>query len=157
MGDSRRLQILDAVATRLAVASVTVNSVVRTKPAGLAVHRFRLRPIAGESLPAQVVYMQSDPDPERRATGVLDRVMRLAVEHLVKVTAGTPPDDTVDPLISWAVLALMSDETMGGLASQITERGTVWAPEEGEQSFMRAMTVFDIQYLTKDTDPEAAP
>jgi hypothetical protein len=157
MGDSRRLQILDAVATRLAVATVTVNSVVRTKPTGLAVHRFRLRPIAGESLPAQVVYMQSDPDPERRATGVLDRVMRLAVEHLVKVTAGTPPDDTVDPLISWAVLALMSDETMGGLASQITERGTVWAPEEGEQSFMRAMTVFDIQYLTKDTDPEAAP
>jgi len=157
MGDTRRLQILDAVATRLAVAAVTVNSVVRTKPADLAVHRFRLRPIAGESLPAQVVYMQADPDPVRDATGTLDRIMRVAVEHLVKVPAGTPPDDTVDPLISWAVLALMSEETYGGLASETTERGTVWVPEEGEQSFMRAMTVFDIKYVTKDNDPEAAP
>jgi hypothetical protein len=157
MGDTRRLQILDAVVTRLASASVTVNNVVRTKPTDLAVHRFRLRPIQGESLPAQVVYMQSDPDPVRDATGTLDRIMRVAVEHLVKVASGTPPDDTVDPLISWAVLALMSEETYGGLASETTERGTVWAPEEGEQSFMRAMTVFDIKYVTKDNDPEAAP
>ena len=157
MADSRRLQILDAVETRLASASVTVNGTARTKPAGLAVHRFRLRPIAGESLPAMVVYIQADPDPERRATGTLDRTMRVAVESLVKVTAGTPPDDAVDPLIIWAVLALLSEETLGGLARQITERGTVWAPEEGEQSFMRAMTVFDIQYLTRDNDPEAAP
>jgi hypothetical protein len=157
MGDSRRLQILDAAETRLNVASVTVNAVARTKPAGLNVHRFRLRPLQAESLPAMVIYMQTDPDPERRATGTLDRTMRVAVESLVKVTSGTPPDDAVDPLINWAVLALLSEETLGGLARQITERGTVWAPEEGEQSFMRALTVFDIQYLTRDNDPEAAP
>ena len=157
MGDSRRLQILDAVATRLASASVTVNSVARTKPAGLSVHRLRQRPLQAESLPAIVVYMQADPDPDRRATGTLDRIMRVGVESMVQVAAGTPPDDAVDPLVVWAVLALLSEETLGGLARQITERGTVWVPEEGEQSCMRALTVFDIQYLTRDNDPEAAP
>ena len=132
----------------------------RTKPASLTVHRFRQRPVGSESFPVQLVYFHVDPDPKRRATRTLDRTLDLAVEHLVKPAAGVPADDAVDPLINWAVLALFSDETLGfanGVVGPITEKGTVWEPKEGEQSFMRAITVFSIQYRTKDNDPEAAP
>jgi len=157
MADTRGLKILDAVAARLAVATVTVNGVVRTKPAGLNVYRFRTRSIQAESLPAIVVSWMEDLNPVRRATGVLDRTVRVAVEHIGKVTAGTAPDRATDALKSWAELALMSEETLGGLASQVTVQGTRPLSEEGEQAFFWTMTPFDIQYVTKDNDPEAAP
>lgn len=155
MADSIRLRLADAAAAALALASVTINSAVRTKPTGLTVHRFRNRPVLSDNLPALVLSLDSDTKPVRDATDRVDRILNLVVEHRVKVSAGTAPDDAVDPLVKWAVFALFANETLGGLASHIEEGETVWEPAEAGQTFMRAATRFAVHYITLANDPEA--
>ena len=127
MGDSIRLQAVNAIATALAQASVklhggTPNEATYTKPAGLNVHRMRLRPIEHDLLPSQIVYLLDSPKSESRATGTLDRIVRVGIESRKQVAiAGDPPDDQMDELEMWAVRAVMSDETLGGVVHQIEE------------------------------------
>lgn len=157
MADSVRLQIADAAKAVLTSTSVTVNGVARTKPIGLSVHRFSNRPLDTDDLPATVLFFLEGPQPVYEASDTADRVLRLVCEHRTTVAAGTPPDDAVDPLINWAVLALLSDETLGGLASKIDEGPTMWESVEAGQRFARARTVFDITHVTLRNDPEAQP
>lgn len=155
MADSIRLRIAAAVEAALNAESVTINSTVRTRPAGLSVHRFPRRSIQSDSLPVQIVYWQTDVPPNRRATNTLDMTLRVAIESHVKVPAGVPPDDAVDPLLSWAHHALYADETLGGIATHIELEGSGADHSEGEETIMQAITVYRVHYVTNDKDPES--
>ena len=161
MGDSIRLQAVDAVAAALAVASVTLNAgtpneATYTKPSGLTIHRMRLRPLEHDNLPAQCVYLLDSPKPEARASGTLDRVIRVGVEsRKVILLSGDPPDDQMDELEMWCVRALMDDETLSGLVHQIEEAETARDfPNVGEVFFGQTAKVFEVDYQTLRNDPE---
>ena len=161
MGDSIRLQAVNAIATALAQASVTLhagtpNEATYTKPTGLNVHRMRLRPIEHDALPSQLVYLLDSPKPQPRASGTLDRVVRIGVESRVKIAiAGAPPDDQMDELEMWCVRAIMSDERLGGVVHQIEEAETARDFDtEGEIILGRTAKVFEIDYQTLRNDPE---
>ncbi len=161
MGDSIRLRGLNAVAAALAQASVTLNvgspnEATYTKPTGLNIHRMRLRPLEHDDLPAQVVYLLDSPKPDSRASGTLDRVMRVGVEsRKVIALAGDPPDDQMDELEMWCVRALMADETLGELVHQIEEAETRRDFDaKGEVFFGITAKVFEVDYQTLRNDPE---
>lgn len=161
MGDSIRLRIVNAAKTALEVASVTVHPGTAdertvTKPTGLTFHRFRTRPVEADSLPVGLLAILSEPQPSDDATGLYRRRVRLGIEYAVKVAAGTPPDDDMDPLVTWGTIALMDDETLGGVALMIDELGTAWAPHERDVTIMTAQVVYEIHYQTRRNDPELA-
>lgn len=157
MGDSVRLQVADAAKAKLEIGSVTVNGTARTKPTGLTVHRFPNRPLSTDALPAIVLFFVESPKPRYEASDTVDRVLNLVCESRAYVPAGVPPDDAVDPLINWATLALLSDESLGGLAEKIDEGPTLWEAVEEGQRHARARTVFEITFITLRNDPEARP
>jgi len=157
VGDSVRLKVADAVKARLELASVTVNGAARTKPTGLTVHRFPNRPVTTDQLPAIVLFFLESPKPAYEASDTADRVLNLVCECRAAVPAGTPPDDAVDPLINWATLALLSAESLGGLAEKIDEGPTLWEAVEEGQRHARARTVYEITFITLRNDPEAQP
>ena len=160
MGDSIRLQALDAIAAALAVASVTLNTgtpneATYTKPTGMFVHRMRLRDIEHDNLPAQMVYLLDSPKPEARASGTLDRIMRVGVESRKIIDLATPPDDQMDEMEMWAVRAIMADETFGGITHQVEEDGDSRAFFKGAEVFFGSTAVaFDVDYQTLRNDPE---
>ncbi len=161
MGDSIRLQAVDAIAAALAVASVTLhagtpNEAVYTKPTGLTIHRMRLRPVEHDALPSQLVYLLDSPKPESRATGTLDRTIRIGVESRNIVTvSGDPPDDQMDELEMWCVRAIMKDERLGDVVHQIEEAETARDFDHvGEVFFGRTAKVFEVDYQTLRNDPE---
>lgn len=157
MADSLRLQIADAVIARLEALTVTVNGTVRHRPPGFTAHRMPNRPLEAEKLPATVVSFLKSPRPDYEASDTADRVLAVALEHRAAVPAGVPPDDAVDPLLNWATLAMLSDETLGGLASKIDEGETLWEGVEAGQRHARAYQAFHITYITLRNDPEAQP
>ena len=161
MGDSIRLQAVNAVAAALAVASVTLNEgtpneATYTKPSGLTIHRMRLRPIEHDALPSQLVYLLDSPRPTPRASGTLDRIVRVGVESRKIITvSGDPPDDQMDELEMWCVRAIMDDETLGGVTHQVEEAETARDfDHEGEVFFGRTAKVFEVDYQTLRNDPE---
>lgn len=123
-----------------------------SKPTGLNVHRQRTRPIEKDGLPAQVLYLLNE-DTEERAAGQIDRRARFAVESRV-TASGESPDAALDEYLSWAVKALRADPTLGGLSSDVKERGTEWDHVELDKVFGAARTIFEVHYQTADDDPE---
>lgn len=161
MGDSIRLRATNAAAAALAVSSVTLNAgtpneATYTKPTDLTIHRMLLRPIEHDDLPAMVVYILDTPKPLDRASGTLDRVLRIGVEsRKIIELAVDPPDDQMDELEMWCVRALMADETLSGLVHQIEEAEEARDfPKRGEQFFGATAKVFEIDYQTLRNDPE---
>ena len=161
MGDSIRLQAVNAVETALNAASVTLNAgtpneATYTKPAGLTIHRFPLRPLEHDALPAQVVYLLDSPKPIARGSGTLDRVVQIAVESRKAILlAGVPPDDQMDELEMWCVRAIMADETLSGVVHQIEEAETARRfTNKAEQFFGETAKVFEVDYQTLRNDPE---
>lgn len=152
MTDSIRLRIREAFVTALGVA--TVGSV--TKPTGLTIHTMRARPIIQDGLPAMVVYLLSEPSPDPRAAGLVDRTIAIGVESRIKVPSATAPDDALDPYATWAVLAVMLDEQLGGIAHRIDEGATQWEVDDEEVTLARTATVFNVRYQSRRNDPRTA-
>lgn len=112
-----------------------------------------MRPTTDDDLPAQVVYVLDDRVVDEDATGVLIRRVRFGVESRVAVPDTVAADDAVDALVVWAVVAVMAEETFGGLAHMTIEQSTDFIFEEGTDLLGRAATVFEIQYQTARENP----
>lgn len=156
MGDSIRLQALNAIETALGAATATPNAIAYTKPEALSVHRMRLRPIEHDDLPSQVIYVLPSAKPDSRATGTLDRRMRVGVESRKQIElVGDPPDDQMDELEMWCVRAIMADETLGGVVHQIEEAEADRDFDKNGEIFLgRSAIVFEVDYQTLRNDPE---
>ena len=141
--------MLAAVATAMEVAAVSGT----TKPAGLTVHRMRDRPLNVESLPAIVVYWGGDLDPTPDVTDLLTRTARVLLEVRVK-QAGAPPDSVLDPLLVWAVKAMMADYTLSGASVDMEELRSDPNLTERIEGLAAAVVEFHVRYRTTYKDPE---
>ena len=145
MADSRRERILLAIIATLDAAG---------KPAGLLVHRSRTRPIEKDELPAMVAYLLAET--AKRKGGewgpVYQHAMRVRVECR---QAGAPPDRELDPLATWAVKALVGNQTLGGEATSVEYVEAQWDAEEANKVLAGAALDFVVAYETTAADPEA--
>lgn len=128
------------------------------KPAGLAVHRSRGRPIDKDALPASLPYEASEKsDRAGGSRGPLYReTLLLRIEHRVEGPKDAPTS-ALDPLITWAVQVLSADEKLGGLAHSVQKKGTAWdhtASVVVRETFGVCFTDFEIIYQTLVKNPE---
>lgn len=128
------------------------------KPAGLNVYRQRSFPIGSDVLPAQLVYAVDEEVktlPGMGAPGHIKRKARRTCKIAVysRVDGGTSPDNALDPLLSWSVQQVCSDVTMGGLAFDCQELGTVWDEVDMDQMYAGARQYFSVDYVTDAHDP----
>ena len=154
MPDTIRLQIIAAIAALLNGAG---------KPAGLNVDRKEYQAIEHAGLPRMVPYIApgrqggttiEDTDP--RATGRLDRTLRVVVETQVEFDPDdTTPDAAADPYLSWCEKALWADDDLGGLAYRIISIQLVGKEVEDKgRAFARYAQEVLVHYPTSRTNPE---
>lgn len=159
MADSRRELVLKAVQTALEQASVTVNAVALTKPAGLTVKRHPETPIEHRDLP-QIDLWVAREAVTYDITGVSTRVLTVRVRSTVtwSSSAEGSGDEALDPLLTWAEVALMADETLGGVASLVVLTA-IATPETDQRTekYAQAAQDFDLTYLTLFGDPRSSP
>ncbi len=146
---SKRDAIVAAFVTALEVTIVGAT----TKPVGLNVHRMRTRRIEVDKLPAAVVYLGEE-TVDRDATLKSDRTFRVWVESRVK-HPGQSGDEALDPLLVWAVKAMLDDFTHGAKLNDLREVRTVWDLDERAESLAAAAIEFEGIYQTLTTDPES--
>lgn len=141
-------QILDAVETALDSAG---------KPAGCTVHSDPTESYEGSSTLSELVI---DPVSERVVPDDLAgsagqfNVERTLTLRLLLRAQGTPPRAAVDPLRVWAIKAMATDPSWGGLATDTREVSTEWAASMAEAVYASAAVTFEIVYNTAGDDPE---
>lgn len=142
MPDSIGEKCLQAIVTALDGAG---------KPAGSVVHRFRTLAIDSDQLPAFVVYAIEE-SVERAGTRkglVAGHSMTVAIEARV---TNDEPDVALDPLIAWAVAAILADATLGGYAMDVQHTGTHWAAVTEDKTYGAARIDFAVHYRTRAAD-----
>jgi hypothetical protein len=128
------------------------------------VHRYRIRPIERDQLPAYVVYpanpplggqsevverLDHDPGVERR--------LNLRVEIRVEVTdPNDEPDSVLDEHYVHVVKALRADPTCGGLALDCEESSSSFDAADLGKEVGACAVDFVITYHTDEDDPEGA-
>ena len=147
-GTSIREQIIAAAITALQATG---------KPAGLNVFRERTRPIEIDSLPSIMVYAEDDPpkpfDGQTYRSPFVVRVLLLRLELRAACAANVAPDTALDPLIVWAIQAIMANEQFGSLANGVEEIRTAWNSREGDTPVAAATIHFTVRYRTSRLDP----
>lgn len=136
------------------------------RPPGLVVHRLSHRKIADEpNLPASVI---NGNGPEEIDTddhdGNQTRKRTMRVEHRVAIAGDrpdmdeVPPEEALDPLITWTTRQLMDpDAFASGLVAEIREVRGVGDSVALEKTYAGRLQEFEITYFTHETDPEADP
>lgn len=144
---SIRQRIVDAVVARLDGAG---------KPPGLAVHRSRGISVDQDELPAMVVYLlaQRTQRVGGRAGPLSAHALTLRVECRVKGAVADEADVLLEPLIGWAVKALLGEPTLGGLVNSLEETQIEWAAEAADHLYAAAAVDFTAQFPTAVADPD---
>lgn len=106
MPDTRELRALKAVESTLSGHA--------EKPEDLNVHRFTFRAIEKDKLPSLVPHNAGHPDPSDRGGTLVEKEMDIALAMNVQGNQTEPPDDVIEPYLSWITQALMEDPTLGG-------------------------------------------
>lgn len=145
---SIRAQALAAMAAALAGAG---------KPAGVFVHRQRALPIERDALPAIVLYvLEEEGEPVAQAGDPLRaRHCTVRAECRVACAISEIPDDVLDPLVTWAVKALVGDQQLGGLTNFVTEQHTSWDAVAADKVYAAAAVDFLMAYDTASSNPES--
>jgi hypothetical protein len=129
---------------------------LKTSPpvAGLTVNRMRKLVVGVDSLPLMSVYAVHDKQIERVGTEsapVSDRHFRFRVACYTK---GDPIDEQLDPMLVWAVQALMADQSFGGLISGLQQEESGWGENyEGDELYGRVGVDFIARYPILAADP----
>lgn len=129
------------------------------KPAELTVERFRVFQVENGSLPFMVVRPVQEEvrlATQNRLSPLVERDLRLAVECWAQAGTGLSVDQALDPVLTWAVKALVGigNGTLGGLAISVTEDAVEW-DGEAAQNYGRCTATFTIRYRTTTQNPEA--
>ena len=152
MADRREL-VLAAAATALAVASVNWHSEVTTKPTGLEVKRHLTRQADVNGLPEVCVLYLGESLVES-ATGSVDRNLTIGIRARTKADSDESGDAALIPVMQWAEIALLTDYTLGGLASVgRLERIDAIDTQEHADVFAEALLSFVFIIQTKWGDP----
>lgn len=154
MADSQRELILKAVAAALAVAQVDWHSEITTKPADLNVHRHYTRMGQNADFPDITVYYAGEPEPDEDATDGAKHGMLVRLRCRAKAAAGVSGDEALDPVLTWAEIALLSEPTLGGLAADIRPPAAdALSARELTETYAETHLQFEITHFTKWGDP----
>lgn len=155
------VQIAQAIETRLGVASVQINGVTKTPPTGLTVlgemtitptvKMVQHGPLINVTFPQEV---QTSRDHWKHPSTVrIGEVILQIWAHSDDIR----PSLAVDPAYLWAIYALQSDPTLGGLNNFISEEGS----EGGVTAFTDSDTLIAVRevkiqyhFHTMTIDPE---
>ena len=142
---SHRELIIEALVTALTTPPASV-----TKPAGLAVHRFAMRPLDVDRLPAIVVYWM-DCKPAKAEQVVSSVSYDRLLEYLLTVrvecrAAGEPADQVLDPLAQYARQVVLTDPSLGGLCYGVREAGIQVDAVAKEKVLGAAAVDFEFHY-----------
>ncbi len=142
---SRRNDVIAAVVAALGGAG---------KPAGTTVERYRTMPITTAGLWILVYPIAENVERAPTKSGRLAR--RSLVVRCECSAQGEPVDEQLDPLVLWAVQALMADPSLGGVAINVQEELVQWEAADDDKVYGRAAVDFTIDYQTAAADPSAA-
>lgn len=124
------------------------------KPTGLTVHRSRALPIEQDELPSVVVYALFEETSRIGDTEwlpIVDRRLKVRCEVRTK---GNPPDQVLDPYLSWVVQTLVSNQKLGGLSDSLHEIQSEWAAVSSNVILGACAQDFEVRYRTQGDDPE---
>lgn len=142
---SMREQIIAAFVSRLGTAPTGI-----TKPTGLEVHRYRLRPLEEDNLPALVVYWTSCEPSERAfiSAPCLDRLLEYTLHVRVEIrTTGDPVDQAIDACARYLRQCVFYDPSFGGLALA-TREGSLQVDGESRGEVMASGTLdFEVSFF----------
>lgn len=153
MADSKRIQILKAVATAIDQPG---------KPSGLTVHRNRQRSIYVDDLPAVVVYPALTPEgteerveSARIGSAQVRRTLSFRTEIRVELDDATPPDDEMDPIYQWVVGQLAESGNLGGLTHRGPHEQSISSgvDTEGERWVAGMAVDWEAEFDTLRSDP----
>jgi hypothetical protein len=136
------------------------------KPAGLAVHRNRLRPMESDQLPALVLYPRpSDFGPservEHRELGPDAKVRRTLQVRIEGRALSTDPKEgpelAVDPIYRYAVKTVQAAGKLDGLLIKIPkELESGYGAAESEDGVLSGVAIdFELEYQTTRGNPDA--
>lgn len=127
------------------------------KPTGLTVERYRLRPLPTSTIAAGAVVIYPIEEKVRRGDGRLGHMAHrhLTVRFEVRRT-GDVPDQSLDPVLSWIVQALMQDPTQGKLCHNTQELRVAWLDAEEVEGATIGAAAVDVQfeYVSLAADPD---
>ena len=136
----------DSITERILQAVVAVLDGTG-KPAGVAVNRSRRQSIEKPQLPMISVYPVREEvtrATDNRRSPLVERRMRVQVKCRV-----VGDDQANDALRKWVVRSLMADQSLGGLALEISEESTDWdADDATDADYSVAAVDFVVRYTT---------
>lgn len=142
MAESRTEQILQAIVNALEGEG---------KPSGSTVNRSRRQAVNPDELPMFSVYpLREDKKraTENRRSPILDRRLLFRVRCRAQ-----GQDEALDPLRQWAVAALATDLSLGGLALEVLEEEEEWAAADASDAdYSVAEMSFSVRYQTARGD-----
>jgi hypothetical protein len=148
---SRRELIILALMERLETPPTGIS-----KPANLEVHRYRLRPLEEDNLPALVVYWVACDPTEKHfiASPSMDRLCEYVLSVRVEIRAiGDPVDQAIDSCVKYLRQCVFFDPSFSGLAIG-TREGTIRADgEDRGQSYASGTMDFDIAFCEEFYTP----
>lgn len=125
------------------------------KPSGLTVRRGRLLNSTTVSQPEVLVYVGPEiewtPVGTRRSGNPIKRAFRLLCEIRAN---GAIPDEVLDPLEVWVESRLFADETFGGLATGIINKGSEQDASQSDRAYAVCTLFVDVEFTTQRGLPE---
>jgi hypothetical protein len=124
---------------------------------GANVYASRVYPLTNSTLPALLIYTQSESLEEHAFSKqrVQNRDLDVIVEGYVRALANF--DDALDNICKEAEVAILDDPSLGGLAidCNLTQVEANYSGE-GEQPVATIRLTFTVQYRTETGQPETA-
>lgn len=148
---SRRDQILAAITAALGVASVNGF----TKPSGLVVSRFRVRPTDKTTTKSIAVYPMTESSQRvgQNRSPLTQHYLTVRCECRAVCGVNETADQALDPMLAWIVQSLFADESLGGLASGIAETACAWGASEADETYAVAWKDVTVTFAALANDP----
>ena len=112
---------------RETIMAALVAELAGTVGVGSRIYRSRTEALAGDESPALVVMPIQEAGNEN-AIGSIDAQLTVQVAVYQR---GATPDSLADPTVESAFGKIMGSPTLGGLAVDISEAGTTWEFDDG--------------------------
>lgn len=135
---SKREQILSAFQALLTGST----------PAGGNIFRSRVIAVFRDETPAIIIRPEED-IPEKQFAGMVISNLSVAIDVY---THGDAPDQLADAVIVPAHALIMSDRTLGGLVSVVSQGPAKWEMQEADQTAGLSTFIYNVKYTTQTTD-----
>ncbi len=137
--NSKRHEIAAAVTAAALAAAEAVSPKIRA-------YRTRVTPIERSKKPA-ILVQPIDDKPFANAGNDTPRALRISVSVAAWGYSGIELDEITDPIVVAVHVAILEDQSLGGLALSIDDDGAAWAYEDGDGGLAgEVTTVYTINY-----------